>query len=351
MLSEVKRISAQLFMPSKVRHSLSLIKMLTGYWITQMLHVAAKLGVADLLKDGPRSSDELAKSVGADARSLYRLLRALASVGIFSEVEPGHFALTPMGELLQTGVPGSLRAAAIMHGEEWQWRPWGKLFESVKTGETQFEGMFGCSFYEYFTQNAEANEIFNSAMTGFSYLEDSLILASYDFSSVHRLVDVGGGQGNLLTSILDANPTLKGVLFDLPQVVESTRQYIEAKGLAERCEIVSGNYFESVPKDGDIYMLKRIIHGWDDEHAVALLKSCYRAMPENAKLLLIDMVIPPGNEPFLGKLVDLHMLLVRGGYERTEAEYRTLLDTAGFKLTKIIPTKSALSFIEAVPHS
>lgn len=351
MLSEVKRISAQLFMPSRVRHSLSLIKMITGYWTTQMLYVAAELGVANLLKDGSRSSDDLAKSVGADPRSLYRLLRALASIGIFSEEKEkeGYFALTPMGELLQTGVPGSLHAAAILHGQEWQWQPWGKLLESVKTGESQFERMFGSPFYDYFAQNAEANEIFNSAMTSFSYLEDSLILTSYDFSPIHTLVDIGGGQGDLLTSILQANPTIKGVLFDLPQVVQSASQYIEAKGLAKRCEIISGNYFESVPQDADTYMLKRVIHGWDDERAVALLKSCHRAMPEKGKLLLIDMVIPSGNEPFLGKLVDLHMLLVRTGYERTEAEFRKLLDMAGFKLTKIIPTKSPLSFMEAIP--
>ena len=349
MLTEFKRVTTQLFMPSQVRHSLALIKMITSYWVTQSLHVVAKLGVADLLKDGPKSSDELAKSVGADARSLYRLLRAVASVGIFSEVKSGHFALTPMGELLQTGVPGSLRAAAIMHGEKWQWQPWGELLESVKNGKSPFKRMFGSTIYDYFSENAEANEIFNSAMTNFSDWENSLILNSYDFSSVHRLIDVGGGQGNLLTSILEANPTMKGILFDLPHVIQSAIGHIEAKGLTARCELISGDYFESVPPYGNTYLLKRIIHGWDDEQAVALLKNCYRAMPDNGKLLLIEMVIPPGNEPFLGKLLDLHILLMRGGHERTSTEYRTLLDAAGFKLTKIIPTRSPLSFIEAVP--
>jgi hypothetical protein len=348
VLSALKGTLIQALMPPKVRYSLSLLEMSNGYRVTQLISVGAKLGIADLLKDGPRHNNELAKLLGADDRSLYRLLRALASLGIFSEVKPNYFALTPCGELLQTDIPGSMRAVAIMNGEEWHWRSWGNFLDSVKTGESVFEPTFGCSFYQYLAQNAEAKEVFDAAMTNFSELENSPLLAGYDFSSVRSLVDVGGGQGKFITSILKANPTMKGILFDLPNVIHDAEKYVAAEGLAERCQTVPGDFMESIPSGGDTYMLKSTIHMFDDEQAVKILKNCYSAMPSDGKLLLIEMVIPPGNEPFIGKILDLQMLVQVGGRERTEGEYQTLLEAAGFKLTRIFPTRSPISFIEGV---
>lgn len=322
----------------------ALLQMLTSYRVSQSIYVAAKLRIADLLNDGPRSSDELAKSSGSDSRALYRLLRMLASVGIFAEVDQGCFTLTPLAALLQTGAPGSLRAYAIMNGEDWFWRPWGELLYSVKTGKTAFDHVCGMGIFKYLAQHPEAAEIFNEAMTGFT-LTSTAVVAAYDFSGINTLIDVGGGQGALLAAILKANPQLRGVLFDLPSVIEGAKSLIEAEGVAERCELVAGDFFESVPGGAVAYILKFVIHDWDDDRAVTILKNCHRAVVEDGKLLVVEMVIPPGNEPFYGKLADLNMLVLSGGgRERTEAEYRALFATAGFKLTKIIPTQSPTQF-------
>lgn len=328
--------------------AVALLNLITASWVSQAIYAAAKLGLADFLKDGPRYSDELARATGVHAPSLYRLLRALASVGVFVEVEDRRFALTPLAALLQSGTADSMRALAIMVGEEFHYRPWGELLYSVKTGETAFAHVFGMEAFPYLDGHPEAARIFNQAMTSASAVDNAAITAAYDFSSFSRVVDVAGGHGSLMAAILKANPELKGILFDQPQVIEGARGQLQAAGVGERCELVAGDFFESAPGGGDAYLLKHILHDWDDERAIRILQNIHRAMKPAARLLVIEQVIQPGNEPHFGKLLDLEMLVLAGGRERTEAEYRELLTAAGFTLQRIIPTNSTKSVIEGV---
>ncbi|MEH2457607.1 methyltransferase [Nostoc sp.] len=326
----------------------TLKQMIVGSWITQGIYVVAQLGIADLLKDSPKSYDELATKTGVNARSLYRLLRALASVGLFAEGGSGYFELTPLAEGLQSDHTDSLRGYAIKSGQTWEWLPWGNLFESVKTGKPMFKNIFGMERFDYLVNDPSAAKIYIQAISSFSDKQDTAIAAGYDFSSIHKLVEVAGGSGTLIASILKANLTMQGILFDLPHVVADAKPLIEGFGLQNRCQLVGGNFFESVPRGGDAYLFRYIIHDWDDERALIILKNCYQAMQPNSKLLLVEMIIPEGNEPFFGKLLDLQMLLNYGGRERTEAEYQVLLKTAGFSLTKIYPVAPPVSVIEAI---
>jgi ubiquinone/menaquinone biosynthesis C-methylase UbiE len=333
---------------NEIQPAHALQQMIVGSWISQAIYVAAQLGVADLLKDGSKNYAELATTTSVDALSLYRLLRALASVGIFAESSSGYFELTPLAECLQSDRNNSLRAYAIKSGQAWEWQPWGHLLESVKTGQPVFKNIFGMQIFDYLATDAAASTIYNQAISSFSNQQDRQIAAGYNFSSIHNLVEIAGGRGTLISSILKANSTMNGVLFDLPHVVEDTQSLIETLKLQDRCQLVGGNFFESVPTGGDAYILRYIIHDWDDERAIAILKNCYRAMQPNGKLLLIEMIIPSGNDPFYGKLLDLQMLLNYGGRERTETEYQTLLKAAGFSLAKIHPIASPVSLIEAI---
>jgi hypothetical protein len=327
----------------------ALMQMIFGYMISRLIYVAAKLGIADLLKDSPKSIDELAKATETDARTLYRVLRTLAGVGIFTEIEQSQrFTLTPLGQFLQTGIPGSLHASAIYMGGNHHWRTYGDILYCVKTGKPAFEHAFGMTPFKYLAQNTEFATLFNDAMTSLTAAEDFAIPDSYDFSSIDKIVDVGGGHGSLIASILKANPKMKGVLFEVPPVIASAKHLIDAEGLLERCELVAGDAFKSVPNGGDAYILKHMIHAFDDDRAVALLRNIHQAMPAYGKLLACEMVIPPGNEPHFSKLADIEMLMLPGGYERTEAEYRRLFDKAGFRLTKICRTSSFVSVIEGV---
>lgn len=334
--------------PVEVPPPMAMLQMIYGTWVSQAIYVVAKLGIADLLKDGPKSSQELAETTGVDARSLYRILRALASFDVFKESEDGHFDLTPLSACLQTEVSGSMRYAAIMFGEDFHRQSWSNILQSVKTGKTAFGQVFGMDVFDYFTQNPEAGQIFDRAMTNLSGMLTVNIAAHYDFSSIRKIVDVAGGQGTLISHILKANPTMQGVLFDLPQTIERAKPFIEAQGVSDRCELVSGNFFESVPTGGDAYIMKHIIHDWDDEKAIAILKNCHQAMGENGKLLLVEIVIKPGNQTSLAKLSDLEMLVIAGGCERTEAEYRALFEASGFRLSNIFNTQSPMNIIEGV---
>lgn len=329
-----------------------LFQMINGFRISQALYVAAKLGIADLLKDGPKSSDELASAAEVNPNALYRVLRALASVGVFTEVEHGRFALTPLAAPLQTGVPGSLRAVAIMFGEEWIWRPWGELLFNVQTGSPAFEHVFGMGLFEYFAQRPEAGRIASANFAEGTNLTAMAVAQAYDFLGFHTLVDVGGGQGALIAAILKANPHLRGILFDLPRVIEGAKRFVETEDIGGRCEVVAGDFFESVPSACDAYILKWILHDWDDERAVTILKNCRRVMRKEGKVLVVESVVPPGNEPSYAKLSDLLMMVMAGGRERTEAEYGDLFAAAGFTLTNILPTTPTpafnLSVIEGV---
>lgn len=332
----------------KVSLPVALRQLFTGYFASQSIYVAAKLGLADLLKDSAKNCDELAQSTGAHPRSLYRLMRVLANIGVFAEIADNRFALTPMGELLRTDVPGSLRTAAVLFGEE-PYRACADLHYSVMTGKTAFDHIYKMGHFEYLSQNAEAGETFNQAMTQLTTQVHSAVVSAYDFSGINRIVDVGGGHGLLLASILKANPHMTGVLFELPFASEGAQRLLEAEGVAERSEVVVGNFFESeVPSCGDAYLLKSVIHDWDDDRSRAILKNCYEAMSKNGKLLLIERVVPAGNEPSVAKVNDLVMLVVAGGCERTALEYQQLFEATGFQLTNIIPTPSGFSVIEGV---
>lgn len=320
-------------------------QMLTGYWISQAVYVAAKLGLADLLKDGPRTVDDLASATQTRPRPLYRLLRALASVGVFAEDGQGRFSLTPLGECLRSDVPGSQRAMAITAGELF-YPAWGELLYSVQTGGTAFEKVYGQPVFDYLSQNPAQARLFDETMVGVHGRETVAMLDAYDFTGVRVLADIGGGNGSVLTAVLKQHPALRGILFDLPGVAERARTNVEAAGLAGRCQVVGGSFFESVPAGADAYLLRHIIHDWDDEKATAILRNVHRAMGAGRKLLVVESVIPPGNEPSFGKLLDLTMLVIPGGEERTEEEYRRLYGAAGFHLTRIVPTKAEVSVIE-----
>jgi ubiquinone/menaquinone biosynthesis C-methylase UbiE len=323
--------------------SLAMIRLIMGFWVSRAIYVAAKLGVADLLKDGAREIGELARATGSHGPSLHRVLRTLASVGIFAEVEPGRFATTPLGTTLQTDGPGSLRAwVSVQLGDE-HYRAWGDAIHSVQTGESAFEHVFGMGVWQYRAQNIEHAKLFDTAMANLTRLYNAAVVSCYAFSKFDTIVDVGGGDGGLLIAILEANPRVKGVLFDLSHVADKARARITSAGLAGRCQVVAGDVFSSVPAGGDAYLLSRVIHDWDDARSIAILENCHRAMAATGRLLLVEGVVRAGNEPDLSKLFDLTMMVLAGGRERTAAEYRALLETAGFDLANIIPTLSVIS--------
>lgn len=322
-----------------------LAQMLTGYWVSQALYVAAKLGLADLLKDGSRTADDLAAATQAHPRSLYRLLRALASVGVFTEGDDGRFSLTAVADCLRRDVPGSQWALAVMAGEE-HYAAYGELLHSIRTGTTGFEKVYGAPIFDFLSKRPEQARIFDRAMESVHGRETGAMIDAYDFAGVGVLADVGGGNGSVLTAVLKNYPAMRGLLYDLPGVAERARANIEAAGLADRCQVISGSFFESVPTAADAYLLRHIIHDWDDEKAAAILRNVHRAMGAGGKLLVIEIVVPPGNEPSFGKLMDLTMLVIPGGEERTAEEYRRLYEAAGFRLTRIVPTSTEVCVIE-----
>jgi O-methyltransferase domain/Dimerisation domain len=325
----------------------AMLRMISGFWLSRALYAAAKLGLADLLKGGPRTVDDLAKLSGTHAPSLYRVLRALASAGVFSEAPDGRFSSTPLSSTLETDAPASLRGFAIAELGEDHYPAWAELLNSVRTGEIAFNRLFGMSVWEYRAQHPDDARVFDEAMASFTAAGNEAILSGYDFSPFRKIVDVGGGDGSLIEGILKTNPAMLGVVFDLPHAVMHAQQRLEAAGLTNRCQAIKGDFFESVPNGGEAYVLKWIIHDWDDDKAVTILRHCRRAMPQQAKLLLIEAVIPPGNTPSFHKFMDLNMLVMTGGRERTEDEYRALLAAADLNLTKIIATRSEMSVLEA----
>lgn len=319
-----------------------LMQMMIGHWISQPVYVVAKLGVADLLADGPRSVEELAAATQSDASSLYRVLRATAAVGIFAELEDGRFDTTPTGQLLRRDVPGSLRGWALWSGDEWHWRAWGGLLDAVRTGETAFDSVWGQDIWSYLAENREAADTFNRAMSGNALQQQGAIIPAYDFSSFGVLIDVAGGEGHLLGAILTANPHLEGVLFDQPAVVARA-------GRHPRMRTVGGDFFAAVPSGGDAYLLTAILHDWDDERARVLLRNCRQAMGPGATLLAVEMVVPEGNAFGFAKFTDIEQLTCFAGWERTEAQYRELFAEAGFALRRTVPTAGPVSLLEAVP--
>jgi hypothetical protein len=320
-----------------------------GTIITTSLALAAELGIADLLADGPRSSEELAQATSTHPRSLYRLLRLLCSIGVFTEIQTDSFAQTPLSECLRTGVPGSMRSWLRMIGLKTRYHTHAEALYSIKTGEPAFKRVTGMEFFNYLAAHPEEGEIFNQAMNDMGQVVAAAVAQSYDFSGIGKVIDVGGGHGTLIAAILQKYPQMTGILFDSPHVAERARESIASAGLAHRCEVVGGDFFKSVPAGCDAYLLRWIIHNWDHERAVTILRNCRQAMGERSRLLLIESVIPTGNELHPGKFLDYIMLTTQRGRERTEEEYDSLLREADLRLNKVAPTGSHLSIIEVVP--
>jgi ubiquinone/menaquinone biosynthesis C-methylase UbiE len=325
---------------------MAVLQVLSGFWSARAVYIAAKLGLADLLQEGPKTAAELALLTGTHAPSLYRVLRALASIGWLEEGAGGRFGPTALTSGLQTGVPGSLRFLAMTELGEEHYPAWGDLLFSVRTGELAFDRVFGTANWEFWAKHPENAQIFNQAMSEVTAVLEPAVLEALDLSGFNKIVDVGGGKGTLMASILRAYPNAHGVVLDLPHVIELGRQHIHDQGLSARCELLAGDFFESLPGGGDAYILKWVIHDWDDARSIAILKNCHRAMSPNGKLFVIEAVIPSGNEPFFHKFMDLNMLVMTGGRERTAAEYRALFEAAGFDLNRIIASPTEISVLE-----
>ncbi len=316
--------------------------------VSAALGVVAQLGVADHLADGPRSTPDLAARTGANEDALYRVLRALSTTGIFTETSSRTFALTPSGALLRSNVPGSMRDMVLWLCDSFHFRVYAEMAHSVRTGETLGDKLLGMPVFEYLQHNPELAARFNNAMTNFSAGIAPAVLEAYDFGGIDVLVDVAGGHGMLLASVLRKYPSMRGILFDVEHVIAGAKAP-EALGVADRCDKVSGDFFKAVPRGGDAYVLKSIIHDWDDQKAGAILRNTHAALEgkPNGKVLLVEAVIKPGNEPDLSKLGDLEMMLLPGGRERTEAEFAALFARNGFQLTRVVPTHAPLWVVEA----
>jgi hypothetical protein len=331
-----------------------LLEMIAGRHIPEALHAVAVLGIADLLADGPRNSDQLARQTGTHAPSLYRILRALAAAGVLAEDEAGRFRLTALGQPLRSEVADSVRGAAIMFGGERSGRLDSLLVECLRSGKTAVELAFGATgFFEQYQKDPVQAEIFNASMTALSNAHFSGVVEAYNFTSIRKLVDVGGGHGRLISMILKAYPRMRGALYDLPHAFEGGRKGISEAGLTDRCEVISGDFFQSVPKAGDAYILSRVIHDWNDDEAVTILKVVRKAARPHSRLLLFETLIRADNRPAYPLLSDLNMLVLTGGQERSEAEYRRIYKAAGFELSRVVdtPSPTGMTIIEGKPAS
>jgi hypothetical protein len=323
------------------------MQFITGYKMSACISIVARLSIADLLAGAPKPVSELARAAQVSEDALYRVMRALASVGVFTETAPRTFANTPASELMRSGTPDSMRDVMIWMGDEFHFRTYAEFMHSVKTGGTAVKKLTGCEAFEYFEKDKAEGELFNAAMTSFSAALMPAVLEAYDFGGLGTLADVAGGHGFALTSILQKHSDLRGILFDLPHVVSGAKSRIESLGLADRCQIVAGDFFQSVPP-ADSYVMKNIIHDWDDPRALTILKNCAGALRGKGKVILIEMVISPGNEPHFGKWLDIEMLALAGGRERTRVEFAALFSQAGLSLSSVVPTKSPVCVVEAV---
>jgi hypothetical protein len=327
-----------------------LVQMALSHWVSHIVYVAAKLGLADHLANGPSNADHLAGLTGTHAPSLYRLMRTLANLGILAEEADRRFALTPLGDALKAGAPGCARATILTIASDWWIRGFGQLLYSVQTGKPGFEKHLGMPLFDWLAKNPDDASMFSETMVGFHGAEPPAVAAAYDFAGLKTIVDVGGATGHLLTTILASAPGSRGILFDMPHVVRDAPALVNARGLADRVTIAAGSFFDHVPAGGDAYLLSHIIHDWSDDQCRTILGHCRRAMTPASRLLIIEMVLPEGNTPHPGKLLDLMMLVGPGGRERTAREYGTLLGEAGLRLTRVVPTASAVSVVEAKPE-
>lgn len=324
-----------------------MMQLITGYWLSQAVGVAAHLGIADALAGGHRTSDDLGWALGAHPKSVYRLMRLLTSIGVFDKEGDDCFTLNPLGETLLSKGPGSVRNFAITETAPGHWLPWGRLIDSVRTGKPMTRETLGMELFDWYGQNPEEASFFTTAMGDLSRLAAAELVRVYDFSNAQKVVDVGGAHGILLEAVLLANTAAQGILYDLPHVIATADQNVDPR-VKERLKLESGDFFKLIPKGGDLHLLKQIIHDWDEERAALVLANCHDALSPGGKLLLIEMVVPGDNQPNFAQAMDLNMLTILGGRERTEEEYRTLLEASGFRLERVIATRSPFSVLEAL---
>ena len=326
-------------------------RLLSGYAVSQLIHAAVRLGLPDLLGEGPKTAEQLATATGVHAPSLFRVLRALAAVGLVTQADEASFRLTPVGECLRARAPGSMRALALTTEESY--RAWGEVLYSVRTGAPAFDHVYGTGRFAYLAENSSAAATFDEAMAGLVARAAAAVAATYDFSGLRTLVDVGGGGGALLAAVLNSHPTLRGVLFDRPAVVRNARSIIEAAGVAGRCALEGGDFFEAVPAGGDAYILSHTLHNWDDARALRIIESCRKAMSGEGRLLVVEMVVPPQPDPspeaYVLAMTDLQMMVMTGGRERSEEEWRALLASGGFNLVRLVPLGAHHYLLEAFP--
>ena len=320
----------------------------TGYIASSALYVAVTLKIADRLADGPRAVPDLAAGAGVNEDALFRVLRSLSSLGVFEETSPRTFANNLASSTMRSGAPGSTHPMTLWMADPFHFRVYADIMHSVATGQPAAEKTVGMPVFEYFQRDRELSEVFNDAMTAFSAFVVPAALEAYDFSGIGLLVDVAGGHGQVLASILQKYPGMRGVLFDLEHVIAGAIPRLEQAGVSDRCATATGDFFKAVPEGGDAYIMKHIIHDWDDERALTILGNVKRAMKSGGRVILLESVLTPSNQPDFGKLIDLEMLVMPGGRERTADEFRALFDRAGFPTIRIVPTKSPLSVIEAL---
>jgi len=335
--------------PQALPPHVQVIQMATAFWASRLVYAAAKLGLADHLADKPLTADALATLTGSHAPSLGRALRSLAGLGILTEDAEHRFALTPLGASLKTGAPGSARATVLTLAGDWVWRSYEDLLYSLETGKPSAEKFFGEPVFNWLARHPADAALFSETMVGFHGQEPAAVAAAYDFTGMKTIADVGGATGNLLTAVVASAPGSRGILFDLPHVVPEAAPLIEARGLTGRITIEPGSFFERVPDGADAYLLSHVIHDWSEEQCLTILGNCRRAMKPGGKVLIIEMVLPAGDTPHPGKMLDMMMLVGPGGQERTEEEYAGLLGKAGFRMARVVPTASAVSVVEAVP--
>jgi hypothetical protein len=319
----------------------------TAYWLSRLVSTAAQIGIADHLAGGPKSSADLAAITETHARSMHRFLRTLASFGIVTQLDDGAFGLTPLGEALKNGAPGSARSTILAMAGSWASASFSEFEYSLQTGKTAMEKVFGMPLFDYLAQHPHEAAQFSEAMVGIHGPEPPTVAEAYDFSSAGTIVDVGGATGNMLAAILTRYPQPKGILFDRRHVVTDAPALLRALDVEDRVSIAHGSFFDNVPAGGDLYILSHIIHDWTEEQCLTILGNCRKAMKPGARLLIVEFVLPEGNTPHFGKLLDMVMLTIPGGEERTAAEYSTLLAAAGLKMTRVVPTASDVSIVEA----
>ena len=324
--------------------------LISAYWTSQLVLVAAQLGVADVLAKGPRTAEAIAQQVGAQPAALRRVLRALASQGVFAVDARGRFRLTPLAQTLRSDRPGSLRDFARMMVDDYNWQSWGALLHGVRTGELPFDHVHGMPVFEYLARHPEKERVFAASMASISGTENAAVARAYPFGKLRQLVDVGGAHGHLLATILRRHRKLRGVLYDQPQVIAAAAQsgFLSTPDLAGRHELVGGSFFESVPAGADGYLMKYILHDWNDAQCLQILGHCRDAMAEGGRVLVVDHVVPPGNGADWAKLLDINMLVGPGGQERTREEFGDLFARAGLRLVRVVPTACPQSILEAV---